>query len=454
MKYLIGLLTMLLFFTGSHAQIDAVPEAIFQSILKISASKGDKEFITEFVNNYKKGETAYYDDINADLVGVCMKLNTKANIAQFLPAKYSFDDASGKMSLAAIEKDSASLDAKVYNELFIRNPLYIHKNKYYSSLKYYISTDDSKAEFVDVGLKMTDGGKISFFRKIGDEIFVISLNKDDVANGNVLLYQFNKKSITSEDYLMIAMEKKRLKNNAKTQTTREVYPLFHDYRIDELRSGIRELMYYAPYNNNAALRTTYRKINTKLDRETIRAFEGELKYFAVLNIPDSLKRPLYEEMANINHLSVHALADIYLGKKQYDSAELYFKKSLYEAPLVTVSGTTFEKDAQRILYDLGLVYKSWGKQNEAIAYFLPVLASENNGNAADKRLIELLNETDNKQTLKSDIDKAIKSFSLSKDGFHNIVFRNIPVQYFQIFISKASFKEQILGSDFYKALSL
>ncbi|MDA3615979.1 tetratricopeptide repeat protein [Polluticaenibacter yanchengensis] len=454
MKYIAIIFAFLLVTIGSQGQVSAVSETMIQSILKINADKNDKEFIKGFINHYKKAQIAYYDDINADLVGVCMKLNTKANTTQLLPAKYSFDDASGKMSLAAIEKDSASLDAKVYNELFIRNPLYIHKNKYYSSLKYHISTDDGKPEFVEADLKMTDARRISFFRKIGDEIFVISLNKNDVNSGDVLLYQFNKKSITGEDYQMIAMEKNRLRNNAKTQVARASYPLFHDYRIDELRSGVRELMYYEPFRKDEVLRAAYRKINTKLDRETIRAFENELKYFAVLNIPDSLKQPLYEEMANINHLSVHALADIYLGKKQYDSAELYFKKSLYELPLVTVSGTTFEKDAHRILYDLGMIYKSWGRQNEAIAYLIPLLASEHNENAADKRLMELLDETVNKQTLKSDIDKAITNFTLNKDGFHHLVFRSIPVRYFQIFISKESFKQEILDSDFYKALNL
>ena len=173
---------------------------------------------------------------------------------------------------------------------------------------------------------------------------------------------------------------------------------------------------------------------------------------ADLKIEESQGRMLLYNLQNIAHLAAHSLADIYYGNKEYDKAEKYFLKALYEAPYEQTSATTVKKDNERIFFDLISIYQgTTDKTNKIIAYSFPLLVSFYYQKESNELLIAYIPEGKKARVaFKGEVDKALHSAITTDNGDIEIVFKGEKVRFWYYGIKQ--FVEGVKGSDFYKKL--
>ncbi|TCD02325.1 hypothetical protein EZ449_18370 [Pedobacter frigidisoli] len=162
----------------------------------------------------------------------------------------------------------------------------------------------------------------------------------------------------------------------------------------------------------------------KLDRTNIRKLTEELGYFLDLKIDEKAWKYKSDEVINLKHTASHALADIYFGNANYKLAEKYFLRLLLDFRIVPAACTTAQKDANRIIYDLNMVYGKMGKTDETLGYLIPLL----NGNGSINSASELLNACIEKNKIdKKSFKKQLNdSFStldnIRGDGTYTFIF--------------------------------
>ncbi|MFP3833019.1 hypothetical protein [Chryseobacterium sp. SIMBA_028] len=104
----------------------------------------------------------------------------------------------------------------------------------------------------------------------------------------------------------------------KADSVALAHPLYHNFRVDDLRIGLRYLIKDEPYKSDPTLIQYTSNLKDKLERTNIAHYIEELRYFADLKIDEKYKDNYDEEIVNINHTASHALADVFLGKKDYE----------------------------------------------------------------------------------------------------------------------------------------
>ena len=159
------------------------------------------------------------------------------------------------------------------------------------------------------------------------------------------------------------MEELELLRKEKLSKNNE-FRLYHDFRVDELRSGLANLHNYEPYKSNADFDKLRKVFTQKLDRFNIANYKSELKYIVEnIKIPESYRKIYYlkedemMDLQNILHLAAHSLGDVYMTEKDFESAKKYFLLADKVYPYQSYSGTTMSKDANRITADLAEVAK-------------------------------------------------------------------------------------------------
>ncbi len=467
MKPILTLFLYLCSFGIATAQTDIMLDELEQILTERTKNSTDNAFVIQFFKEYREAENVTSSDLDKDYVGICLESPSNEG-SMMLPAKYTIEYKNNELhtNLVTPRDDGNNLTQEQQN--YIRTFLYdsdkMIDDSYLISLKYVTSDENGILENVDDEFMLIQNDFISLIRTRDTSLYMISFEEKALFDSNfststIKLYSFNKEVLTGDDYIMIYMEKERIKQNQKHQEMRKEYPLFHDYRTDELRSASQLLIQDEPYKSEETLVAYTKAIqNTKLDRVGVRDYVKELIYFANLKID---KEYTYNhffsgsgDIANINHLATHALADIYFGDKDYPLAEMYYKKALLEAPLLTSSGTTFEKDAVRIVHDLAVSCYNNGNLDESYAYLLTLLNSDAYNDTADDLLLEYwAKNPENKKRFKKDIDKALKTFKTQENEYSYWTFRNKKVFFYQLFFNKNSFAETVTNSTFYQSLS-
>ena len=442
-----------------YAQVDKISLEIENILLSRTEKPEDINSVKNFFENYGTAKPVQSEDLNRDLVGICFRSSIEKQFS-LVPAKYSVDSPSENsggiyFNLNPIEKSLEKENQEEYIKLFLENSPKIADNDYFRSLKYVDSEKKGKIEKVKDDMVIGDDDYLSLLKVKDKQIYAISfqisaLDAKNLSKSEIRLYIFNQNLISSEDYMMIQMEKTRKKKYKKTQELKAIYPLYHDYRVDEIRSATRDLIKDPSYNADQTLVKYTTNLTEKLERTNIANYIDELKYFANLKIDQKYKDGFDEDIVNINHTSLHSLADIYLGKGEYETAEKYFKMALTEFPIFTVSGTTQEKDSHRIEYDLAKIYKKLNRKDEAYGYLIALMTSQWYYEIAEKEIMELSNDEEDKKKLKKDIDKAVKTFQIRKDDFMEFTFRGNKIVFWNgLFLKNLS---NILNTDFYKSL--
>lgn len=430
--------------------------------------KAGKEntYLNTIISNFNQSEKSKIDDLQKDNVGICIVLYENNPDLIISPAKYTYDD--DKINISAIgPQNPGELPAymKEYVQKYLTEFESLGNTKLFKSLifKKFPAQgifNENRTEYI-----VNEPNTLSFIRGNSDWMFIISIDENykNLANPRIIVYCFKKsisgKDIFNADNSAEDVEKRRLAKQAQSEKDKEKYPLFHDFRIDDLRIGLKQLLEYEPYKSDQELINRAGKLNEKLDRFTIRNYVEELKYFAVLKISDEFLKEHFEdppqgeyEVENIIHLSVHALGDIYFSEGNYPLAKEFYTKAIFTDPLVVRSGTTFQRDIDRITYDLGKSAYKARKKDEAYG-FLVSLMFDSNINTKDDIETYFTEQNEDKKQFKKDLDKALKTLKKGEKYSYNFTFRENNIFFIPMLQATIkSFQEVFRESEFYKSL--
>lgn len=451
-----NLLYLLLFATQiSFAQnTDGIDfKKIETQALKVAKTSKHTDLIKSFIVDNKETTQITQSDLIKDYVGFGIVINPKNNSAKLLPAKYTFDIKTRLSAVGVVDLDKPELTAKqlAYLSAYTKNPSALAKDEYFREFKYHAFTDETKLEKGD-DLILKDQNYTTYFTVKNNFIYALGISK---TTDEFIFYKFDTKVIPSDDYFLIQLEKNRKVKWAEESKLREVFPLYHDVRIDDIRTALAYLLREEPYKSDKKLMEYAQNLRQKLDRTNIRQFTKELDYFLDLKIDEKAWKYKSDEVLNLKHTSAHALADINFGNGDYKLAEKFFLRSILDFRVYSAGGSNIQKDANRIAYDLSKVYEKQGKTDEMIGYLIPLL----NGNGSIGFATELLNTyiTKNKidkKSLKKQIDASFDSLDqLRNDGTYTFVFNGKMVFFISVFTkTKSSFAKEVMETDFYKSL--
>ena len=421
--------------------------------LKIAKTSKHADLIKSFIADNKVTSQITQIDLIKDYVGFGIVINPKNNSTKLLPAKYTFDIKTHLAAIGVVDLDKQELTAKqlTYLSVYSKNPSALGKDEYFREFKYQAFIDEAKLENVG-DIKLKDKNYTTYFTIKNNLLYAIGISK---TTDEFIFYKFDMKAIPSDDYLLIQMEKNRKVKWAEQSKLRDVFPLYHDVRIDEIRTALYYLLREEPYKSDKKLMEYAQNMRQKLDRNTIRKFTTELDYFLDLKIEEKFWKYKSDEVLNLKHTSAHALADIYFGNANYKLAEKFFLRSLLDFRIFSAGGSNAQKDANRIIYDLSKVYEKLDKTDEMMGYLIPLL----NGNGSISSASELLNtyiekNKIDKKSLKKQIDSSFNTLdNIRGDGTYTFIFNGKVIFFYSVFNKTASsFAKEVMETDFYKSL--
>lgn len=430
--------------------------------------KAGKEntYLNTIISNFNQSEKSKIDDLQKDNVGICIVLYENNPDLIISPAKYTYDDDKINISAIGPQNPGELPDyMKEYVQKYLTESESIGSTKLFQNLIFKKfpaqgTFTENKTEYI-----INEPNTLSFIRGNSDWMFIISIDENykNLTNPRIIVYCFKKsisgKDIFNADNSAEDMEKRRLAKQSQREKDKEKYPLFHDFRIEDLRIGLKQLLEYEPYKSNVELINQTNKLNEKLDRFTIRNYVEELKYFAALKISEEFLKAHFEdplqgeyEVENIIHLSVHALGDIYFSEGNYQLAKEFYTKAIFTDPLVVRSGTTFHRDLDRIIYDLGKNAYKARKKDEAYG-FLIALMFDCNINTKDDIETYFREQNEDKKQFKKDLDKALKTLRQGEKYSYNFTFRENNIFFIPMLqATEKSFQEAFRDGEFYKSL--
>jgi len=421
--------------------------------------------LNTIISNFNASKKAEVEDLKKDNVGICIVLSEDNPDLIISPAKYTFDDDKINISGIGPQNPGELPDyMKEYVQKYLTQFESVGSTVLFKKLiTKRIPTEgtftENKTEYV-----VNEPNTISFVRGNEDWMYIISIDDDymNLSDPRIIVYCF-KKSISGKDIFnlnnsLADADKRREIKQSKNEDEREKYPLYHDYRIDDLREGLKQLLEHEPYKSNPELIKHASKFNERLDRFSIRNYEKELLYLADIKISKELLNEHFNDLTrgdyeidNITHLAAHSLGDIYFAKGNYQLAKDFYKKAIFTSPLIVSSGTTFGKDVDRIVYDLAKNAYKAGKKDEAYGFLIALLFDSNINTKKDLDSY-LTEQKENKKQFKKDLDKALKTLKEGQDSY-TFTFRGNEVFFVPMLqFSVKSFQDSFEKSEFYKSL--
>ena len=434
-------------------------KVILDSIQKFINARIDdpkiKAPIDEFFTNYLSSKPIQENELWENKVGICIDVLVQKNSVIYYPAKFDINYINISQNAFSIEDQEDPTGRKLYIEQFMKKERSkIQKSAYFKHVKFQYSDYKTEKSEINTGDILIENKRYSaFFRSKGDYVYGLAIANTHLRNiGKAIykLYIFDKKLLSLEDQWEIHNNQNVFFSTAKTN-----FSLYHEKRINELIVLLRELLKRDPtYKNDSKLVAIYERLKEEepLNKESLWLVKDMLPYLADLKIEESQGRmPLYN-LQNIAHFAAHSLADIYYGNKEYDKAEKYFLKALYEAPYEQISATTVKKDNERIFLDLISIYQeTTDKTNKIIAYSLPLLASYYYQEKSNELLTPYIPKGKKaRAAFKEEIDKVLHSALTTDNGDIEIDFKGEKVRFWYYEIKQ--FVEKVKDSDFYKKL--
>ena len=307
---------------------------------------------------------------------------------------------------------------------------------------------------------------ISFIRGNSDWMYIVSIDAKykEHPDYRIIVYAF-KISLSGEDIFNAGnsienIEDRRQQLIAKSKSESNKFPLYHDFRTDEIRDGLAKIIKVEPFKSDKGLIEIYKKLEEPITRYNTVDYIKEFKLLLSATLPKEVLeehfKPFYEEEAfNIKHLASHALADYYFGIGEYDSATEYYKKSIFEFPHEESSGTGVVRDAERIIYDIAKSNYYSGKKEEAYGFLIGlIIDSQRNHDLATKTIGEFIKaENEDTSKLKKDVDKALKTIKNGKNFTYVFTFRNKEIFFYPMIpFSQKEYEKSFKESGFYKSL--
>lgn len=467
MKKVAFLFVIIFFSTNSFSQ-KVIEEIVVTSLNKQDKTQPNFKNFERILQEFQKSNKIAIDFLKKDYIGVAFELSDENKQLDVFPARFTFDDE--KISLSAIRSKSTgkpSEDMLLFTHKFINGDLDLGSTKIF---KYILNNapiaegnySEGENEYI-----IEEPLSLSFVRGNQDWMYVISIDNqyEQIDNPRILMYAFP-----------ISVGKPIFETNiSKTQSNKEIsdddkekFPLFHDFRTDDIRLGLENLIKLEPYKSNTELNKIVNVFNKKIDRYNVNEFVEQLEFILKLEISQSFlnknfKLSRYKEddpsgindaVLNIKHIAAHALADINLNKN-HELAIEYYKKSIFDFPLQSLSGTNSIKDMERCIFDISKAYYKAGKKDEAYAYLLGlIIDSDVFYQRAENQLINYI-DTDfvDKLQLKKDIDKAVKSIKEEDENTYSLIFRQKKAFFIPLIPSTAlQYSIEIQEKKFYKLL--
>lgn len=428
--------------------------------------KANYKFLQNILTGFEKSKKLSLSNFSKDNVGMAIVLsdqNTKLVIA---PAKYTFDN--NKVNISAIRsKTTGGLtdDMKEYVQKYLYNMEELGSTKLFRQLMLNKPEPEGVFKQNTTEFIVNEPNTLSFVRGDEDWMYAISIdnNYKTEEKPRIILYAFkislSGKDIFSTENSIEDMEKRRLDKVDNEKTDREKFPLFHDFRTDDIRELLKELVLNEPFKSNQELQKNIAKLDTKITRFNLKDYVPQFNFFLTLNIAAFQKKEefIVNELLNIQHLSAHALADYYLSQGNYDQAINFYKKAAFNFRYEVSSGTTFVKDMERIIYDLSKTCYKAGRKDEAYGYLIGlIIDSQNNETLATKDLESyLLIEKEDKKKFKDDMMTSLKTIKVGKDGHsRSLTFRNKEVFFYPMMAdSLSAYEKHIKNSNIYKFLA-
>ncbi|SHE44202.1 hypothetical protein [Pedobacter caeni] len=431
-----------------------------------SSADPNYKFLSTMLTGFEKSKKLSLSNFSKDNVGIAIVLSDPEAKLVVFPAKYRFDN--DKINVSAIRSRSTgglTEDMKEYVQKYLYKMEEVGRTKFFSVLlrnrpEVQGTFTQNPAEFI-----VNEPNSISFVR--GDEnwMYVISIDNQykSQEKPRVIIYAF-KISISGEDIFNTGnsvkeMEQRRITRVGEEKTDREKFPLFHDFRTDDIRQLLKELVQNESFKSNQELHKNIEKLDTKITRFNLKDYVPQFNYFLTLDFSTFKKKDQFEinELLNIQHLSAHALADYYLSQGNYGQAIDFYKKAAFDFRYEVSSGTTYIKDMERIIYDLSKTCYKAGRKDEAYGYLLGlIIDSQSNQELATKELKSYLSdEKENKKKFKSDLDRAMKTIKAGKNGYsRTFTFRNKEVFFYPMMAgSQAEYQQQMKNTEIYNYLT-
>lgn len=422
--------------------------------------------LNTIISNFNESPKIELKDLKKDNVGICIILSEDNPDLIISPAKYTFLDEKINISAIGPQNPSELPDyMKEYVQKYLTEFESIGTTELFQKLILKeITTEgtfvENKSEYL-----VNEPNTVSFIRGNEDWMYIISIDDDyeNITNSRIIVYCF-KKSISGKDIFSLNnslenVEKRIEKKQSKHEEDRENYPLYHDFRIDDLRIGLKQLLVYEPYKSDNELLNHANRLSEKLDRFNIRNYVKELTYFSDLKISESFLKEHFDaiqhgeyEVENILHLSCHSLGDIYFSQGKYQLAKEFYTKAIFTNPLIELSWTKVKKDIDRTIYDLAKNAYKAGKKDEAYAFLIALMFTSEIDVIKDLN-IYFKEQNEDKKEFKKDLDKALKSLKKGERYSYTFKFRDNEVFFIPILQATVkSFQDVFKDQEFYKSL--
>lgn len=465
MKYLFMLLFCSSFLFGQEKYLNVKPK--LDKAVKDYAEKGKTNpFLNTIISNFNQSSKGDLESFKKTNVGICIVLSSGNPELVTAPSKYTFSNE--KINISAIgpqDQTKLSADIKDYVQKYTSELENVGKTILFKKI---IQKDfEAEGTFSENSTEyiVNEPYTISFVRGDQNWMYIISIEDDykNLDDARIIVYAF-KKTISGPDIFkqnnaVENMEERRKERQSKNEENRAKYPLYHDYRIDDLRVGLNQLLKFEPFKSDKTLNDYTSNLTEKLDRFTIRNYVKELNYFVNLDISEDFIKKNFDSyphgeyaVENLTHLSAHALGDIYFSQGNYNAAKEFYIKSVFNYPLIASSGTTVGKDVDRTIYDLAKNASKANKKDEYYAFIIALMFSSDINTENDINL-KFKEENEDKKQFKKDLDKALKTLKKDKQYSYTFTFRGNNVFFIPMLQeSVKSFQENFKSQIFYKSL--
>ncbi|SHI87845.1 hypothetical protein [Flavobacterium terrae] len=204
------------------------------------------KYLNTIISNFNESKKIELKDLKKDNVGICIILSEDNPDLIISPAKYTFYEEKINISAIGPQNPNELPDyMKEYVQKYLTEIESIGGTELFQKLILKkIETEgtfiENKTEYV-----VNEPNTISFIREKDNWMYIISIDDDykNLTNPRIIVYCF-KNSISGKNIFNLNdslenTEKRKEKKLSKHEEDRKMFPLYHDFRIDDLREGLK-----------------------------------------------------------------------------------------------------------------------------------------------------------------------------------------------------------------------
>ena len=439
MKKISILLTILLcnqFIIAQEGFTPKVEKYIDNYISTFNESNPEIKKINKWYANFKKADKPSKKDYEHKLIGLGLEISKEKEIASsYIPASYTLDK--GKIAVKNItsKKYEQELIDSYASAYFKNNTLLKKENLYEELVNDNFIFNAGKFKENERELYVKPSFVLLFIRVYENNLYIISINSNYSIwkNREIIFYKFDlslgtKLPVTTDNSSKVKPEVTNT-NYIIPNRWEDTNRLYHDQAIDELRETVNLLAQIPPYSNNSDFVTNAKGLDTKLNRDNVKNYIPQLQFFEnyKVELDDKMAENIgyyaKESVKNVNHYAAHALADIYMNKKEYSLAVSSFGKALTNK-YHTAGGTRYIRCLNRIYSDLAEASFAVNEPDIGVLYLLAIIAQQNtSSDYADEQLTAYA-KTINTKKFKENLIMAIDSAEEKGELEYTITFKN------------------------------